>query len=173
MKRSLKVTSGILALSFALFSFASCGGNSSSAGSSNAQSSNAQSSNAQSSAAQSSATEAQKTADVDYSKVDLTIEDGDFAAMESFLNDWGENKWDDKVIKITGIDARRLSNCTIQEKDGNGKGKGCSWVIIDGKFPDDYPAEDAKVTVTGVLRLNKETFARVLEVPADKVEVQQ
>ena len=168
MKKTLKFTSLILALSFALFAFASCGGNASSSGTG---SSDAQSSTVQSSDAQSPATEAAKTDDVDYSKPDLTIEDGDFAGMEAFLEGWGENKWDDKVIKITGINARRMSNCTIQEKDGNGKGKGCSWAIIDGKFPDDYPADDAKVTVTGVLRLDKNTLARILEVPADQVKV--
>ncbi|HCA04653.1 MAG TPA: hypothetical protein DEO32_02015 [Ruminococcaceae bacterium] len=162
MKKFMKLSALVLALTFAVFAFASCKGN-------NSSGSTAASSEAKSSEVQSSATEAVK-ADVDYSKPDLVINDGDFAAMEAFLKDWGENKWDDKVIKITGISARRMSNCTIMENDANGNGRGCSYEIIDGKFPDDYPADDAKVTVTGVLKLNKDTLARVLEVPADKVE---
>lgn len=165
MKRLPKCASAVLALSFALLAFASCGSNSSGTSSSSSQSSIEQSTVAQTTAA--------SKIEVDYSKPDLVIEDGDFAAMESFLNGWGENKWDDKVIKISGINARRMSNCTIQEKDGNGTGKGCSWEIVDGKFPDDYPEDDAKITVTGVLKFNSETLVRVLEVPADMVEVQK
>ena len=74
------------------------------------------------------------------------------------------------ITKITGISARRMSNCTIMEKDtSTNTGKGCSYEITGASFPDDYPADDAKVTVTGVLNYNPETFARILQVPKDQV----
>ena len=160
MKKTAKIFALVLALCMTVTVFAACGGASSSTTSDTA------SKTAESSAAE--ATEAAK--EVDYSKPDLVIADGDFAAMESFLNDWNEQKWDGKVIKITGISARRMSNCTIMEKDtATNTGKGCSYEITGASFPNDYPADDAKVTVTGVLNYNPETFARILQVPKDQV----
>lgn len=161
MKKTAKIFALMLALCLTVTIFAACGGGTSSTTSDTASKAD------ESSAA---ATEAAK--EVDYSNPDLVIADGDFAAMESFLNDWSEQKWDGKVIKITGISGRRMSNCTILEKDGNGTGRGCSYEITGASFPDDYPADDAKVTVTGVLNYNPETLARILQVPKDQVVVQ-
>ncbi|MBQ1437427.1 MAG: hypothetical protein IIZ07_05770, partial [Ruminococcus sp.] len=66
---------------------------------------------------------------------------------------------------------RRMSNCTVMEHNDKGTGRGCSWEIIDGKFPDDYPEDDAKVTLTGVLMVVDDYGTRVLRVPAENVKV--
>lgn len=106
---------------------------------------------------------------VDYSSVSLTIKESDFDKMEEFLKELESGKYDRNVVKITGENATRQSNCTILVKDGKGTGRGVSWEVIDGKYPDDYPADGAKITITGVLVKN-DSGARVLMVPADKVE---
>ena len=156
MKKTLRILAAIMVLALSVSLFAACGGGDKKADDTSTQ----------------AATEAEaksETADVDYSKVDLTIENGDYDAMSAFLDAWGENKYDNKVIKITGKSEHRMSNCTILEEDANGTGRGCSWEIIDGKFPDDYPADGAIVTVTGVLTVD-DIGARKLMVPAENVE---
>ncbi len=150
----------VLALSVSLF--ASCGGGEKKADDTASTSSKVEETTA--------AADSSDFSNVDFSKVDLTIEDGDFDAMVEFLEGWGENKYDDKIIKITGKSEHRNSNCTILEEDKDGNGRGCSWELIGGNFPDDYPADDAKVTLTGILKVD-DIGARKLMVPADKVEV--
>lgn len=163
MKKIIKFSALALALCMTVMMLAACGG---------AASSSSASGDASSQAAETTVAATEAAKEADYSNPDLTIADGDYAAMESFLNDWSEQKWDGKVIKISGKSARRMSNCTILEENGKGTGKGCSYEIIGGSFPDDYPADDAKVTLTGVLYYNPETFARVLQVPKDQIAAQ-
>lgn len=112
---------------------------------------------------------ADEPAIVDYSDIAVTIEDGDFDAMEDFIDNW--DNYNDKVIKITGTSVRRMSNCSIMEYDGEGTGRGFSWEIIGGNFPDDYPAEDAKVTLVGVLTVTDEYGSKALMVPAENITV--
>ncbi len=158
MKKIIKALAVVMAAALLIVSFAAC------SGSSDANSSSATD-------ATTAETAVQQADDVDYSDVALTIEDGDFDAMEKFLDAWGENKYDGKVIKITGVSERRMSNCTVMEHNDKGTGRGCSWEIIDGKFPDDYPEDDAKVTLTGVLMVVDDYGTRVLRVPAENVKV--
>lgn len=106
---------------------------------------------------------------VNFNKTDLSITDTDFDKMEELLSEMDTAKYDRNVIQITGENATRSSNCSIMIKNGEGVGRGISWEVIDGKFPDSYPADGAKVTITGVL-VKDSNGARVLKVPADKVE---
>lgn len=161
MKRFLKITAAISALALAAVAFSACGSESSSKALSSGESDESVSTSVQS-------TDADLEVDpeeVDYSKPDLVINDGDFKAMETFLGEWETKKWDGKVIKVTGINARRMSNCTVREKNSEGVGRGFSWEMINGVFPDDYPEDDAKVTLTGVLVYNDSTWSRKLMVP--------
>ena len=113
-----------------------------------------------------------EAAEVDYTDIAVTIEDGDYAAMEAFLAAWEGGQYDNKVVKVTGISEQRMSNCTVIERnpEDNG-GRGFSWEVIDGKFPDDYPADGAKVTLVGVMRIANEYGARVLMVPKENITV--
>ena len=106
---------------------------------------------------------------VDYSKVSLTIKANDFDKMEEFHSELERGKYDRNIIKITGENAKRNSNCSILIKNDKGVGLGVSWEVINGKFPDDYPDDGATITITGVL-VKDSNGARVLKVPADKIE---
>lgn len=162
MKKLMIILAPALALCFVAAAFASCG---KTGGKDEGVTAEA---NQTEDGGQSAETQAPEA---DYSKPDLVIEADDFDAMESFLNDWESQKWDGKVIRITGISARRTSNCTIMEKNADGVGKGCSYEILGAAFPDGYPEDDAVVTLTGVLFFNPDTWARILQVPADQVVV--
>ena len=162
MKKLMKILAPALALCFVTAAFASCG---KTGGKDEGVTVEA---NQTEDGAPSDET---KASEPDYDAPDLVIEADDFAAMESFLNDWESQKWDGKVIRITGVSARRMSNCTIMEKNADGVGKGCSYEILGAAFPDDYPEDDAVVTLTGVLFFNPDTWARILQVPADQVVV--
>lgn len=157
MKKASKILAILMALVLSISLFASCGGS--------------EPSDDNNSSAETTSAAGDNAADVDYSNVALTIKDGDFDAMSAFLDAWNDNTYDGKVIKITGISEQRTTNCTILEKDDKGTGRGCSWEIIDGKFPDDYPADGAKVTIAGVLTVTNEYGSRALRVPAENVEV--
>lgn len=106
---------------------------------------------------------------VDYSNVSLTIKAKDFDKMEEFLNELESGKYDRNIVKITGENAKRTSNCSILIKNDKGVGRGVSWEVVNGKFPDDYPDDGATITITGVL-VKDSNGARVLKVPADKIE---
>lgn len=163
MKKTLRLLAGILAVMLVCGIMASCSKSNTAADTKTTESSAEQKTE--------ETVSAQQDDEVDYSDIALTIEDGDFEAMEQFLDAWANNTYDGKVIKITGVSQRRMSNCTVSEKNGEGLGRGCSWEIIDGNFPDDYPAEDAKVTLVGVLTVTNEYGARALLVPKENVTV--
>lgn len=106
---------------------------------------------------------------MDYNEIALTIED--FAAMQDFLSKVWCGEYDDKVIKVTGINSTRISNCAVMISDGGKLRLGCSWEIENGKYPDDYPYEDAQVELTGVLRVKGEYGARVLMVSPENIRI--
>lgn len=106
---------------------------------------------------------------MDYSEIYLTITD--FPTMKDFLSKFWGGEYDDKVIKVVGRNATRISNCAVMISDGEGFSLGCSWELESGVYPDDYPADDARVELTGVLRVANEYGARVLYVPAENVKL--
>lgn len=110
---------------------------------------------------------------VDFTHPDLVIGDGDYSAMESFLGECESKKWDGKVIQVTGINEQRIKNCSVQERNAEGSGKGAPWELIGGTFPTEYPADNAKITVTGVLHYDESTWVRVLMVPKNRVVVER
>ena len=110
----------------------------------------------------------------DYSSVnydDVAVSVSDYAEMETFLDEFQNGTYDNKVVEIKGRSAHRMNNCSILISNGDSMSRGCSWEIIDGNYPDDYPADDAQVKIKGVLRIVGEYGSRVLMVPADNVEI--
>lgn len=99
----------------------------------------------------------------------LTIDN--FAAMKDFLSKFWGGEYDDKVIKVRGKNSTRISNCAVMISDGNGFRLGCSWEVEGGKYPDDYPHEDAQIEITGVLRVANEYGARVLMVLPENIKI--
>ena len=107
--------------------------------------------------------------DVNYNDVFLTIED--FETMKSFMSVCLSGEYDDKVIRVKGRNSTRISNCAVMISDGGSLRIGCSWEIEGEKYPDDYPCEDARIEITGVLRVANEYGARVLFVPRENIKI--
>ena len=110
-----------------------------------------------------------KTAD--YTSPAVTINFGDTELIQTVTQDMQSGKYDGKVIKVTGISQKRMSSCTVMEKDEKtGTGYGMTY-YLDGQ-PDlsEYPAEDAKVELLGVVTVG-EYDVRALTVLKDKVKV--
>ena len=128
----------------------------------------------ESSAESQASTDAEASVDIktaDYSNPAVTIEFGDFELIKTVTNDMQTGKYDGKVIKVTGISEKRMSSCSIMEKDeSTGTGYGMTY-YLDGK-PDlsEYPAEDAKVTILGVVTI-EEYGVRALTVLPEKITV--
>ena len=106
---------------------------------------------------------------MDYSDIFLTIED--FGTMEDFLQRVWYGDFDDKVLRIKGRNSTRISNCAVMISDGSNLRLGVSWEVEGGTYPDDYPADDTQVELTGVLRVANEYGARVLFVPSENIKI--
>ena len=110
-----------------------------------------------------------KTAD--YTNPAVTINFGDTELIQTVTQDMQSGKYDGKVIKVTGISQKRMSSCTIMEKDETtGTGYGMTY-YIDGQ-PDlsEYPADDAKIEILGVVTIG-EYDVRALTVLPENVKV--
>ena len=110
-------------------------------------------------------------ASADYSNPAVTIEFGDTELIQTVTQDMQTGKYDGKVIKVTGISEKRMSSCTVMEKDEKtGTGYGMTY-YLDGQ-PDlsEYPDEEAKVELLGVVTVG-EYDVRALTVLPDKVTV--
>lgn len=165
MKRIISILALVLAVLMVCGAFAACSSDKKTDTASKADAAETQ-------AAETEADATEAPAEVDYTDVALTIEDGDFDAMEAFLASWESGQYDGKVIKVTGISEQRMSNCTVIERNAeDNAGRGFSWEIVDGKFPDDYPADGAKVTLVGVMTIVNEYGARALMVPKENITV--
>lgn len=108
-----------------------------------------------------------QTMDEKYTDIFLTIED--FNTMKDFLSKLLGGEYDDKVIRVRGKNSTRISNCAVML--GDDFRLGCSYEIEDGKYPDDYPHEDARIEVTGVVTVVNEYGARVLMTSAENIKI--
>ncbi len=106
---------------------------------------------------------------INYDDICLTIEDYD--TMKAFLGKLWSGEYDDKVIMVRGTNSTRISNCAVMVSDGGSFRLGCSWEVEGGNYPDDYPFEDARVELTGVLRVTGEYGVRVLIVPPENIKL--
>lgn len=108
---------------------------------------------------------------VNYSDIFLIIED--FETMKGFLEKFWGGEYDDKIIRVKGKNSTRISNCAVMISDGGGFRLGVSWEVEGGRYPDDYPHEDAQIEITGVLKVANEYGARVLMVPPENIKILQ
>ncbi len=91
---------------------------------------------------------------VDYSKIDAELGFEDGSKMPEFMNDIQAGKYDNKVIKITGI----MSTSVMDPKTnsvmldiGDGVKQGFSWRIVDANENTEFPGDDHKIELTGVM----------------------
>ena len=95
-------------------------------------------------------TESVDTSNVDFNKPDVTIKDGEFEAMKTLASDISEGKMAGKVVEIEGYHSNNIRH-SIMEGDGNGAGVGFEFEV-EGFAEEDYPAHEAKIKITGVVR---------------------
>ena len=166
MKKFVKVLAVSMALALSASVFAACGSSSSS----KADSSKADSGKAESSAA-SKADESSKSADVDYNNPTVTFGEGDFEAYSTYVKEMQSNGHLGEVVKVTGIHSRSSfgAQATVSISDGGSKKIGTTYKLDGADKIDAYPANDATITVTGVVTLEDSVLGCYLAVPADKV----
>lgn len=91
---------------------------------------------------------------VDYSKIDYELGFDDGSKMKDFMNDVQAGKYDNKVVKITGImSTGNLDKTTnsVMLNVGDGVKLGVQWRIVDSNDSTVYPGDDNKIEITGVV----------------------
>lgn len=159
MKKLIKMIAVTAVLALAAVSLAACGGNS-----------NTQSKTESAASGTQSATE---SASADLSKVDISIVEGDFAAMESFAKALQNGEYEGKVVKATGINSRSNfgAKASVMTDDGSGKKIGTTYIITGVDSIDGYPENDAVIQITGVVTKSDNGISCHIEVPSDQVVV--
>ncbi len=113
------------------------------------------------------------TTPVDLNKPQAVIEINDYDGMQDFMTAFSKGDYDNSAVKITGISEHRGTSCSILQKTENGSSLGVSYEIENGKFPDDYPENGAKVTLTGAIRVTNALGYRAIVVPKDKIVIEK
>ncbi len=110
-----------------------------------------------------------KTAD--YSSPAVTIEFGQFEEIKKTTEEMQTGKYDGQVIKVTGVSQKRMSSCTVMERDeSTGTGYGMTYYLDGHPALSEYPAEDAKVELLGVVTIG-DYGIRALTVLPENVKV--
>ena len=94
-----------------------------------------------------------KTAD--YSKVDITIPYDSGEEIVTFTNDMLAGKYDGKIVKCEGISARRMNGNAMMQVQPDGSKRGFTWYIVDSTDPDDYPLDDSRCEITGIVGIGE------------------
>ena len=159
MKKVLRIMAVVMALMLVGAVFASCGG---SATDSKAEGDNAET--------QAKAENAEQTPD--FSNPEIKLSFGDYEGMETLMVEASEGKYDGKVVQIDGISAKYGSSYSVMERDEDaGASVGMTYKIKDAG-DDGYPADDARVVITGVIA-EGEYGARFIEVLPENVVVSE
>ena len=90
-----------------------------------------------------------KTAD--YSKVDITIPFDSGEEIVKFTDDMLAGKYDGQIVKCEGITCRRMFGNAMMQKQADGSSRGFTWYLVDAASEDDYPPEDSRVELTGIV----------------------
>ena len=167
MKKIVKAMAVVMALALSVMVFAACGGNSD-------QPKEVAVKGDSSAAGDNKATEAVSSNDgVDYSKVDITVNDGDYAAMQEFATALQSGGNQGKVVKITGINSRSNfgAKASVMVSDGNSSKIGTTYKIVDVDSVDKYPENDSKIELTGVVKLDDNGISCYVEVTPEHLIV--
>ena len=166
MKKTLKIMAVAAALVLAATVFAACGGKTE--GGTSAAS-------AAASAASSAESKAESTADnktADLSNPDITINNGDYDAMKNFASEMQGKTHEGKVVKVTGISTRSNfgAKASIMESDGGSQKIGATYKLTGVDAIDGYPADDAVVELTGVVKVDDNGISCYIEVAPDNLK---
>lgn len=162
MKKLFKIIAVTMALALSASVFAACG----------SSSSNTEESSKADTNTSSKADESGKTADVDYDNPTATFGEGDYDALKAYASEMQTNGHQGEVVKITGINSRSNfgAKATISISDGASSKIGTTYKIDGADSIDAYPAEDATITITGVVTLEESGLGCYIAVPADRVK---
>ena len=172
MKKLMKTISVTAVLALAAAALAGCGGAQSKVESAASAAAGAVESAASAAAgAVESAASAVESAVADLSKVDVTIEDGDYAAMEAFAKELQNGGNVGKVVKVTGTSTRSNfgAKASVMVSNGEGEKIGTTYIITGVDAIDGYPQDDAVIQITGVVTKSDNGISCHIEVPADQV----
>ena len=166
MKKILKAMAIVMALALSVAVFAACGNSD--------WPKEAAVKGESSGASENTATEAVSPNDgVDYSKIDITVSDGDYAAMQEFATALQSGGNQGKVVKITGINSRSQfgAKATVMVSDGNSSKIGTTYKIAGVDSIDKYPENDSVIELTGVVKLDDNGISCYVEVPPENLIV--
>ncbi len=163
MKKFFKIIAVTMALALSASVFAACGSSSSKT---------EESSKAADSSAASKADDSSKSADADYDNPTATFGEGDYDALKAYASEMQTNGHQGEVVKITGINSRSNfgAKATISISDGASSKIGTTYKIDGADSIDAYPADDATITITGVVTLEDSGLGCYIAVPADRVK---
>lgn len=86
--------------------------------------------------------------DMDFSKIDVSVEYGDYDSMFAQSKAIQNGEMLGKVVKIDGVVSHPMNNYSIGQEDANGSFVGTVFVI-EGIEDDDYPEDGDRVVITG------------------------
>ena len=168
MKKTLKFMAVAAALVLAATVFAACGGKTEGGSASGASS-------AASAAASSAESKAESTAEnktADLSNPDITINNGDYDAMKTFASEMQGKTHEGKVVRVTGISTRSNfgAKASIMESDGGTQKIGATYKLTGVDSIDGYPADDAVVELTGVVKVDDNGISCYIEVAPENLK---
>lgn len=91
---------------------------------------------------------------VDYSKIECTVEYTDADKIKEFMENYKNEVYDNKVVKLTGIMSQGMMDKTknsVMVPAGNGAKLGPSFIVVGWDENSNYPADGNKIEVTGVV----------------------
>ena len=103
---------------------------------------------------------------------DITINNGDYDAMKTFASEMQGKTHEGKVVKVTGISTRSNfgAKASIMESDGGSQKIGATYKLTGVDAIDGYPADDAVVELTGVVKVDDNGISCYIEVAPDNLK---
>lgn len=155
MKTLVKITALVMAIAMVCFVFVACNDDKNDEGSTTATSYHS----------------GKEYATADYKEVATEVEYKDNKTMTSVMKDINAGKYDNKVVEMEGTNTMYGSSCGILEDNNDGTLVGAMYYLIDGVYPNDYPAKGKHIKLRGLVVVNENNGSRHLEVPKDQLEV--
>ena len=91
---------------------------------------------------------------VDYTDIACTIEYTDGAKMQEFMQNYKNEVYNNKVVKLTGLMSRgmmdKTKNSCLIPMEGGAK-MGPSFIVVGWDENSEYPADGSKIEITGVV----------------------
>ena len=97
----------------------------------------------------SSSSGSQTPSSTDYSNVDVSVSYGDYDSMETLSKNIQNGYATGQIVKIDGIVSHPATTYSVVQPNADGSQRIGTQFIIDGASESDYPADGARVVITG------------------------